>query len=87
MHSLHTCIRIYESAVSIDRESCVEFEMCCVLVRKLFTELMVCVCVCLCDCVREDSVTLLICLAEKLILLLALFTFFVAAETIWTVTL
>lgn len=35
-----------------------------------------CVCVCLCDCVREDSVTLLICLAEKLILLLALFTFF-----------
>lgn len=33
------------------------------------------VCVCVTDCVREDSVTLLICLAEKLILLLALFTF------------
>lgn len=77
MYSLHTRIRISYLTVSIDRDSYVEFEKCCVVVfwSENCLQNLWCVCVCHCDCVREDSVTLLICLAEKLILLLALFTF------------
>lgn len=77
MYSLHTCIRISYLTVSIDRDSYVEFEKCCVVVfwSENCLQNLWYVCVCHCDCVREDSVTLLICLAEKLILLLALFTF------------